>query len=283
MDNREVYEKKIYDDVFPAQLFVEQRNQEGLYFWPHWHEETEILYVMEGVSRISLEQNEYVLKKNSMILVNSNELHSGYVEKAPYVCKVISLIPQNLLTDSAFQNALFQPLIQEDPQIGQYIDSIFHEYEEQQPAYKDSCRALLTQFLVYLSRNYISNTLRDKVSEKRKRNLARLNQVLSYIDEHSAEPISNRQLAEMMHLSEDRFGHLFRKNVGMAPQQYINEARLQKAKELIQSSEHTITEISRMVGFQDYNHFGRKFQKRYGCTPKEAKKQSLFVKSPKNN
>ena len=236
---------------------------------------------MEGSARISLEKNEYVAEKNSMIIINSNELHSGYVEKTPYLCKVISLNPQNFLTETSLQNALFQPFITGDPQIGTFIDSIFQEYEGQELAYKDSCRALITQFLVYLNRNYTPDMLTDKISEKRKRNLERLNQVLSYIEEHSAEHVSNSDLAEMMHLSEDRFGHLFRKNIGMAPQQYINEVRLQKAKELIQSSDHTITEISRIVGFQDYNHFGRKFLKRYGCTPKEAQKQNLFIKSPK--
>lgn len=281
MDTREVYEKKIYDEDLPAQLSCEQRNEEGLYFWPHWHEEIEILYVTEGSARITLEQQEHLLEKGSMIIVNSNELHSGYCESTPYVCKALSLNPQNLITDATSQNILFQPLVIRDKQVDAFIDAIFRECEERLFAYKDNCRALLTQFLVYLSRNYMLNVSSDKISEKRKRNLERLNQVLCYIDEHSAEYISNKELAKMMYLSEDRFGHLFRKNVGIPPQQYINEIRLQKAKELIQSTSHTITEIARMVGFQDYNNFGRQFQRHYGCTPREAQKSGVLTKNPK--
>lgn len=282
MDTREVYEKKIYDEDLPAQLSCEQRNEEGLYFWPHWHEEIEILYVTEGSARITLEQQEYFLEKGSMIIVNSNELHSGYCESTPYVCKVLSFKPQNLITDDASRNVLFQPLVVKDKQIDAFMEAIFNECEERQFAYKDNCKALLTQFLIYLSRNYMSDMLSDKISEKRKRNLVRLNQVLCYIDEHSSERISNKELADMMYLSEDRFGHLFRKNVGVPPQQYINEMRLQKAKELIQSTEHTITEIARMVGFQDYNHFGRQFLRFYGCTPREAQRSGVLTKNPKN-
>lgn len=282
MDTREVYEKKIYSEDMPAQIFCERRNEEGLYFWPHWHEEIEILYVTSGSARITLEQQEYLLVKDSMFIINSNQLHSGYCESTPYACNVLSFKPQNLITEIASQNIIFQPLIVNVPQIGNYIKEIFKECEEQKLAYKDNCKALLTQFLVYLSRNYMSDMLSEKISEKRKRNLARLNQVLSYIDQHSAERISNKKLADMMYLSEDRFGHLFRKNVGISPQLYINEMRLQKAKELIQSTNYTITEISRMVGFQDYNHFGRQFQRRYGCTPSEAKKQGVLIKDPKN-
>lgn len=281
MATREVYEKKIYDEDLPMQLSCEQRNEEGLYFWPHWHEEIEMLYVTEGSAKITLEQQEYLLEKGAMIIVNSNELHSGYCESTPYVSKVLSFKPQNIITDVSLQNVIFQPLVVKDPRVDDFIENIFNECEERQFAYKDNCRALLTQLLIYLSRNYISDMLSDKISEKRKRNLARLNQVLCYIDEHFADRISNKELADMMYLSEDRFGHLFRKNVGVPPQQYINELRLQKAKELIQSTDYTITEIARIVGFQDYNHFGRQFLRFYGCTPREVQKSGVLTKSPK--
>ena len=54
MNTREVYEKKIYDEDLPAQLSCEKRTEEGLYFWSHWHEEIEILYVTEGSAKITL-------------------------------------------------------------------------------------------------------------------------------------------------------------------------------------------------------------------------------------
>lgn len=280
--DREVYEKKTYDEVFPAEVFIEHRNQTGLYFWPHWHEETEILYITEGSARFQLEQNEYVAEKGSILVINSNELHSGYVETTPYLCKVLSLKPANFLKDMDCQTLRFQPIISPDSQIVKYMEDLFAEYTAQPLAYRDNCKAMVTQLLVYLIRHYASDSLTDKLSEKRKKNLDRLSQVLSYIGEHYPEHITNQELASMMHLSEDRFGHLFRKNVGMAPQQYVTETRLEKAKELIQSTDFTITEISRMVGFQDYNHFGRQFQKRYRCTPRELIKQNVFVKSPHN-
>lgn len=108
MNTREVYEKKIYDEDLPAQLSCEKRTEEGLYFWSHWHEEIEILYVTEGSAKITLEQQEYLLEKGSMIIVNSNELHSGYCVSTPYVCKVLSFKPENLITDVASQNVIFK-------------------------------------------------------------------------------------------------------------------------------------------------------------------------------
>lgn len=278
MNNRKVYEKKLYNEDFPVQLSIEYRNEKGLYFWPHWHEEIEILYATEGAALITLEQQEYLLEKNSMIIINGNELHSGYCENTPYSCKVLSFKPENLLTDTTASELHFQSLVIKDEQVDSFMKLIFEECDEQRFAYKDNCKALLTQLLVYLYRNYHSDMLSDKANEKRKKNLARLKPILSYIEEHSAEHISNKALADMMHLSEDRFGHLFRSNVGVAPQQYINTIRLEKAKELIHSTNHTITEISRMVGFLDYNHFGRQFLKTYGCTPRDAQKNGVLNK-----
>ena len=280
MDNRSVYEKKVYDAALPAELFYEKRRDEGLYFWSHWHEEVEILYVTEGMSRIILEQQEYILKKGSMIIINSNELHSGYCLRTPYVCRVISFNPANLSAEIASSNIVFQTLIKNDAQVDHYIEQMFLEYEQQKLAYKDSCKALLTELLIYLSRNYAAAMFSDAVSDRRKRNLERMNQVLLYIEEHYPEDLTSKELANMMYLSKDRFDHLFRENVGVSPQQYINTVRLQKARELIQAGDNSITEIARMVGFTDYNNFGRQFKRTFGCTPRELQKTKLLTKNP---
>lgn len=274
------YEKKIYDPALPAELFYEKRQEEGLYFWSHWHEEIEILYVTEGSSRIILEQQEYILRKGSMIIINSNELHSGYCLHTPYVCKVISFNPDNLSAAIASSNIVFQSLIKHDPTVDHFVAQIFQGYEEQKLAYKDYCKALLTEFLIYLGRNYAVAMYSDSVNERRKRNLERMNQVLLYIEEHFAEDLSSKELARIMYLSKDRFDHLFRENVGVSPQQYINTTRLTKARELILTGDYTITEIARMVGFTDYNNFGRQFKRFFGCTPRELQKNKLVIKKP---
>lgn len=126
MNTREVYEKKIYNEDSPAQLFVEYRMEEGLYFWPHWHEEIEILYVTEGSAKITLEQQEYLLEKGSMIIINSNELHSGYCVSTPYICKVLSFKPQNLITYVESQNVNFHPPLIKDKTINNgHVPSIY--------------------------------------------------------------------------------------------------------------------------------------------------------------
>ena len=68
--------------------------------------------------------------------------------------------------------------------------------------------------------------------------------------------------------------HIFKESAGVAPQQYINEIRLNKAMKLLKQDTLTATEVAEAVGFLDYNNFGRMFRKYFGCTPLEARKQT---------
>ncbi len=104
--------------------------------------------------------------------------------------------------------------------------------------------------------------------------LERLNTVLDYIQNNYREQISNQELADVIHLSEDRFNHLFKESMGMSPLQYMNELRLKKAMSLLKKREYSMTEIADRVGFTDYNHFGRQFRKYYGCAPSEILKRT---------
>ena len=90
-------------------------------------------------------------------------------------------------------------------------------------------------------------------------------------------------MAEMACLSEDRFGHLFREGVGQPPLQYINAMRLRKAMNLLKTNAYTVTEVADAVGFRDYNHFGRLFRKRYGCTPNEVRRQKAVPQETKDS
>ena len=86
--------------------------------------------------------------------------------------------------------------------------------------------------------------LTDKESLKRRKNLERLNTVVHYIEENYTDSISNAQLAELIHVSEDRFNHLFRESMGMAPLQYMNEVRLKKAMHLLKSGNYSAAEVA---------------------------------------
>ena len=53
---------------------------------------------------------------------------------------------------------------------------------------------------------------------------------------------------------------------------FIKNKRLERAKELLKTTDMTISEISDACGFSDYNYFLREFKKKYGTTTKQIRK-----------
>ena len=277
MNTPDFYEKKIYSTDFPFQIFYENRDQRGVQCSAHWHEEIEFAYVVKGSVVYTLEQNEYTLKKGDFLIINSNTIHSATCLSVPYSCQIMAFRIESILKTLDISSLYFQPFIGKDSQIKFYMEQIFKECEKKELEYKNNCIAYITQLIIYLLRNYSSQNTPNQLNAQNKIRLEQLDNILKYIDEHYTESISNKDLANMMYLSEDHFSHLFRKKMGTSPQRYISQIRLQKAQTLILSREHTITEIARMVGYNDYNHFGRQFRRYFGCSPSDMAKQNVYA------
>jgi len=78
-------------------------------------------------------------------------------------------------------------------------------------------------------------------------------------------------IAISLNLSPSRFRHLFKKEIGVTPRQYLRRARLQCARELLETSALSVKEITRTVGFNDVSHFVRHYKIIYGQTPRQTR------------
>ena len=272
----DLYENKVRgDSELPIQLSVDRADQIREVFSGHWHEQLELHYIVEGSADFRLGQQSLRVEKGDLLIANHNEFHSGYCTGVPYMANVIIFDMGDLSRELAKKNYVFQSVIRGDGVIHDLIQRIFAEVQSQESGYKQLCRALVTELFVYLCRNYVVEMLPERDSAKRKKDLERLNAVLSYIEANYNQRITVEQLADMVCLSEDRFGHLFREGVGQPPLQYINTMRLRKALNMLKTNQYTVTEVADAVGFRDYNHFGRLFRKQYGCTPNEIKRGAM--------
>jgi AraC-like DNA-binding protein len=75
------------------------------------------------------------------------------------------------------------------------------------------------------------------------------------------------EVASQVNLSASRLRHLFKEEVGLAPEQYQKFARLEVARRLLYNSFLRVKEIMSVVGISDKSHFVRDFKKAYGRTP----------------
>lgn len=92
------------------------------------------------------------------------------------------------------------------------------------------------------------------------------------------EPLSLATLAAGVNLSVSRFGHLFRKQTGLSPRQYLHSLRMHRARVLIENTFLSVKEVMVHSGFRDASHFSREFRRHHGVSPSAFRLQSTCRK-----
>ncbi|MFE5321724.1 response regulator [Paenibacillus sp. NPDC056579] len=90
---------------------------------------------------------------------------------------------------------------------------------------------------------------------------------IDYIKIHYAEQIRVQDVAHVVNLSENYFSNLFTKEVGKTFSQYLQEIRVEKAKELLRGRKLDWFEVGERVGMDNPKYFSKIFKKYTGCTP----------------
>jgi AraC-like DNA-binding protein len=101
--------------------------------------------------------------------------------------------------------------------------------------------------------------------------------VLMMIGDNIQRQLVIADLAQAVNLSPGRLAHLFKSEVGVSPQRFLNNIRLQKAKEMLENGVRCIKEIAAEVGFLNVSRFCRSFKTLYGSTPGEYRKTHLRI------
>lgn len=94
-----------------------------------------------------------------------------------------------------------------------------------------------------------------------------LEKIVDYIGEHFQENLSLKSLGERFYINNVYLGQVFKKRYGVAFKDYLNRMRMEKAKELLENTNHRVYEIAGEVGFGNVDYFINKFVQSEGVTP----------------
>lgn len=109
--------------------------------------------------------------------------------------------------------------------------------------------------------------LTPDMSEERAHTDSMINRALAVVERGFAREIVDEEIANYLGLSTSHFRFLFRQATGQPFHKYLISVRLEKARTMLIENNFSVSEVSKMVGFNSPAHFTRAFVKRFNVSP----------------
>lgn len=97
--------------------------------------------------------------------------------------------------------------------------------------------------------------------------------VQTYIRHNYQKSLTQDFIASLFYLNRSYLSTLFRQRTGMKFIDYLNHVRIDKAAELLQTSDRKMYQISKAVGYDNPKYFFRIFKKKMGCSPEQYRRK----------
>ena len=135
-------------------------------------------------------------------------------------------------------------------------------------AYKTVCACKILEVMVEIAREAASVMIveqRPKIPES----YGKVHDLLDYLNANYQKQISASQIEELFSCNFDYINRMFKKNIGKTIFVYLNEVRIQRAKELIATTSMKLSAVGYRVGYRDEGYFGKVFRKHTGMSPSQ--------------
>lgn len=146
-------------------------------------------------------------------------------------------------------------------------------------AYIDLClyitRKFISKEVSYICANYLGVDA-GRTSQQHYKNLtlipsdnSDIQKVLQYLKQHFREPITLKDMAKLISVSERTFIRYFKKSTGVLPNQYLQKIRVEEAKRLLLCTMDSFEYITYSVGYSNVSNFRSLFKRLTGLNPKQ--------------
>lgn len=243
----------------------------------HFQQEIELLYILEGSLNLQLADQEFLMKKEDIIIVNANKHHSFTASDDVLFCKIIfsyQMISEGIGNSSILfwcnstvdKNAAYG-------KIREIIKSLLNQYVCHN-GIKNSFgqRSLLFGLIDVLISGFLIQS-DDRVFTNEKEKLDdRIQQINNYIRSNYNRAISLNDLSEKLFLSNAYLSRYFKKNFGMNFIEYLTNIRLYHAVDDLLYTNYPITRIALDNGFPSVTVFNKVFKQTHHKTPSVYRK-----------
>ena len=268
------------DDPFST-YHIENRGQ-SFQIPVHWHDELEIIYVKSGFLTVNISGENYIGKPGDAFVESPGNLHfmgsqTGTVDYFTFLfpLKYIAFRTDDMLDDKLIEplnsgHLMISPEIKDTvkEQCEQLAGVYAAEIDESEPKITGQIKKkiILLQFIHELwKKGFIveNDTTGRNTVEK---------EMVSYIQQNYTGKILLREFGEQFHLSEKYISRYFKEHFHITLSQYVTYLRLEHAKQMLQETDISVTEVAMQSGYQNISYFIRSFKKTYGVSPLKYRK-----------
>ena len=237
----------------------------------HTHACTELFYVVGGMGQFKVAEKLIPVSPDDLVIVNPNVEHTEVsLNASPLEYIVLGVEGMEFAADengdrrySAFNFHSGR----ED--ILPYLRGMLREIEQKPAGYEVVCQDLLEVLVVKLMR-HTDFSLTVTPAQQSSKECA---EARRYIDSNFKENISLDQLAELTHVNKYYLVHSFSKEYGVSPINYLIGRRIEESRYLLADTNHSLSQISHMLGFSSPSYFSQSFRKLEGISPMEYRQR----------
>lgn len=250
--------------------------QTSFQFPIHWHDELEIIYIRSGRVNITIDNELFTGTAGKFFIVNPGELHYMGSDdlSADYYTILFPLEFISFQSNDYVENMLFKPMRSSHiilthslpfgeiyTEIVSLLERLIYINKYEKDFYQLDCKILLLKMLSKMLQ--FPDTLLKKSSDTA--DMRR--EIIAYVNDNYLEKITLSDLASEFHMSEKYISRYFKNHFNITFSKYVNHMRLLYAKNLLETTDMSITNVALSSGFPNVSYFIRSFKESYGKTP----------------
>lgn len=254
------------------------------------HDFFEIVYVVDNNMQIDLGENNITLQAGDVCFISPGTLHSPHVmektialqmtvRKSTFRQEFFRCLTGNSLISKFFLNALYLQKdgnvllfhMNSETEIKNVFFQIYQENYNKNAGYQKIINNLFEILLCYLLR---CDFAKIEMKQTCPKSDARITQILQYIENH-CESITITDLSIEFHLTKSYLSKYITHKTGKSFSNILQEIRLEKAYNMLCSSNLRVEDISDAVGYHNVEHFIRLFKRKYYNTPNQFRKDRI--------
>ena len=254
----------------------------------HWHNEWEILRVLDGTLQISLDDEQYSMSKGDTLLIRGGMLHGGEPDSCIYECLVFDLygifrtleMVKPYLRPFYRQTCLPQCFYPagENAEADAILGELLGVFSSGRGCPELETVAGLSRLFAWIRNHGKFEHLEEVTSPS-----DRLKPVLEYIETHYSAPLTLEDLAGVAGMNPKYFCRVFRSLTQHSPVDYLNFYRIEQAAYLLDSTDLSVTEVGNRCGFWESSYFTKVFRKYKAITPVRYRQNMRTGKNAKGH